>query len=219
MSRSTTPVDAVPLNIHFIGARKSGKTYVMTRECARRARVVLVDPTGTVDWRYVTQDPDTLKATMQAHRVVDLVIHCRPRKEAVSLAALAALDAAMHTRGWCTVAIDELHFVHGKAMEEIQAVARVGRHQLDTAFLFASQRSVDATPDIRSIMDLLVIFRVAGGTEHRVLRDIGGKDLEDAVKALSRHHAIVYDTCSGRWHRRTPEQLVAGDWGHRELSV
>jgi len=210
----------VPFNIHFLGARKTGKTYCMVRECGRRARVCLIDPSSSVRWRYTTSDPATLKATMQGHRVCDLVIQCAPRKDAVSTAALAGLDAATSTRGWCTLAIDELHFVRPAAVEEIQGIARVGRHGgLDTAFLFASQRAVDATPDLRAIMDLLVIFRVAGGTEHRAMRDIGGRALEDAVQALPRYHAIVYDTCSGRWHQRTPEQLERGDWGHAELSA
>lgn len=202
-----------PPSIHFIGARGSGKSYAMTREARRRARCVIIDPTAGVTWFYTTRDPNQILPTLLAHPVADVCVHVAATREGMAEAVDAALDAAKRCPNWVTVAIDELAYADRETQDAIQIAGRTMRHpRFRFALLLASQRVVDARPDIRGILDLMVIFRVAGGTEYRALRELGGRQLEEAVRALPKYGAVSYHPGTGRWVTLTPAQVAAGDW-------
>lgn len=210
--------DRAPLNLHLVGGRGSGKTYVAIAEAQRRPKVVIVDPTRQVRWRYTTTDPDRVAATLAAHRVCDIAVHCSPDEAEADQAVVTVIEAARQDPEWVTVVIDELALYGKAAKEAVAKVGRIGRHD-KVSLIMAGQRSVDANTSMRAITDLIIIYPVAGASEYEELRRLGSKELVETVQALPRHHAVVFHAGRGTWHVRTAEQLRAGDFGVEALEA
>lgn len=208
--------DRAPLNLHLVGGRGSGKTYVAIAEAQRRPKVVIVDPTRQVRWRYTTTDPDRVAATLAAHRVCDIAVHCSPDESEADQAVVTVIEAARQDPEWVTVVIDELALYGRGAKDAVQKIGRIGRHD-KVSLILAGQRAVDANTGMRAIMDLIVIYPVAGASEYDEIRRMGRAELVETVQALPRHHAVVFHAGRGTWHVRTAEQLRAGDFGVEEL--
>lgn len=208
--------DRAPLNLHLVGGRGSGKTYVAIAEAQRRPKVVIVDPTRQVRWRYTTTDPDRVAATLAAHRVCDIAVHCSPDEAEADQAVVTVIEAARQDPEWVTVVVDELALYGKPAKEAVAKVGRIGRHD-KVSLIMAGQRSVDANTSMRAITDLIIVYPVAGASEYEEIRRMGSKELVEAVQSLPRHHAVVFHAGRGTWHVRTAEQLRAGDFGVEEL--
>lgn len=208
--------DRAPLNLHLVGGRGSGKTYVAIAEAQRRPKVVIVDPTRQVRWRYTTNDPDRVAATLAAHRVCDIAVHCSPDEAEADQAVVTVIEAARQDPEWVTVVIDELALYGRGAKDAVQKIGRIGRHD-KVSLILAGQRTVDANTGMRSIMDLIVIYPVAGASEYDEIRRMGRGELVETVQGLPKHHAVVFHAGRGTWHTRTAEQLRAGDFGVEDL--
>jgi hypothetical protein len=207
-----------PLNLHLVGGRGSGKTYVAIAEAQRRPKVVIVDPTRQVRWRYTTTDPSRVAATLGAHRVCDIAVHCAPDEDSADQAVVTVIEAAREDPEWVTVVIDELALYGRGAKDAVQKIGRIGRHDR-VALIIAGQRAVDANTGMRAIMDAVIIYPVAGASEYEEIRRMGGRDLVEAVQSLPRHHAVVFHAGRGTWHVRTAQQLAAGDFGVEALEA
>lgn len=210
--------EQAPRNLHFVGGRGAGKTYVAIAEAQRRAKVVIIDPTRQVRWRYTTTDPSRVAATLAAHRVCDIAVHCDPDEAAADQAVVTVIEAARQDPEWVTVVIDELALYGRRAKDEAQKIGRIGRHD-KISLILAGQRSVDANTGMRAVMDAIIIYPVAGVSEYDEIRRMGGKELVDTVQALPRHHAVVFHAGRGTWHVRTADQLEAGDFGIEALEA
>ncbi len=197
----------VPNNLFMVGARGSGKSYAIRSLSRYRPRFVYIDVTNTVkSYTYTDTDANRLAARMQTEEVYDCCLwigHLNPDQmmEAVHI----IIHEAKRRDGYVTIAIDEFAVIYpGRRAQELESAARMGRHHQVSIWL-GSQRITDAHPNLLSATDKMYIYRLAAPTDYKAVeRNLGGKDMAEAIRSLDEYNYVVYDTGTGQWEKRKP---------------
>lgn len=192
------------INRGFIGSPGTGKTFAARRLVDERTRVVYIDPVGTMQGPGHT-DPETVAALSQRLRVFFLVWDCSGRphaeiRDGVDVIAQTLADSPRLE----TLVIDEWGIVapSGRPSDTIDHALRAGRHRGISVWP-VSQRAIDFSPDVRSMLDEILIFRQA---ERRDLEHLAkmNRELPAIVASLPDRHYILWDCRTGRYERRPP---------------
>ena len=190
-------------NLAFVGSPGAGKTWAARSIVSTRPRLIWIDPVGTLRLarrQFSTRTAQGAAQALGAYEVAQVVIYAdHLDDQGVAQLVEAAAAVAIESPGRCTLVIDEWAIVarSRRPAHYVTRALRGGRHN-GVSVIPITQRPADLHPDVRGVMDYLVIFRCPEAADAEHLRRID-PEIATAARTLPDRHAAILDRSTGRW--------------------